>query len=173
MRQTTGDFAPGRAALGGGNPRHIVKDHDIAPATGLGQTRTAQQQHLRHPVRALQLKLRLPFKLFRRGEMLANKLAEHLLPRPLVSRFANQSIEIVIERRQRPFIHRAQHKTAIEHQHPGREVGQDGFEITASRLHLGAVALGFTTGIVELTGHLVERLGQHAEFVTAINGLTG
>jgi hypothetical protein len=70
-----------------------------------------------------------------------------------------------------PGVDRAQHEAPIENEHPGREVGQNRFEVGARRFDFGAMALGIAPRVVELARHLVERLGQDAQLVAAVDCL--
>ena len=171
MRQAAGHLAPGGTALGGDQPGHVVKNHDITAPAAFRQARAAQQQHLRHAVRALQFELGLPLVFLGRRELFANEGAQYLLARPFIDRDTDHTFEIVVEDGQRALVHRAQHETAVENQHAGGQVGQDRLEIAARRLHFRPVPLGVAPRLIELAGHAVEGLGQDAQFVTAVDRL--
>ena len=171
VRQTPRHLAPGRAALGGDQPRDVVEDHDVTAAAAFRQLRSAQQQDLRQAAGAIELDLRLPFLAAVFGEGVADRLSEDLLARPGVDGLGQQAGEVVVENGLRALIDGAQHEAAVEDEHAGRQIGQDRFEIGARRFDLGAMALGIAPRIVELARHLVEGLGQHAEFVAAVDRL--
>ena len=85
-----GDLAPGGAALGGDQARDIVENDHVAATARLGQRRAAQQQHLRHAVRALDFELAVPFAAAT-AEAAPDRLPELVLARPVVDRAANRS----------------------------------------------------------------------------------
>src|SRR6266853_622290 len=158
------DLAPGGGALCRDQLRDVIEYHDIPTPTGLGQRRTAYENH--GPTLA-HLDLLLPrgsSVLFELRLQHTSKLGERV---PILELKPDKGRNVLVQDAARPAVCNPQDKGMIKNEYTCRQIGENALQVCLGGFELRLIEQRGTLRLAQLLSHAVERLRKDAQLIAA------